>query len=98
MEAITNEMHTLIPQKHGCVDHLLKVQATCCIHAKMDSVLGRHPLGKLNVVIRPEEGVMLRLGPGLSRPSTYQLWLQYKVCHALLVMDSGISQHQVSHV
>ena len=35
MEAITNEMHTLIPQKHGGVDRLLKVQATRCIRAKI---------------------------------------------------------------
>ena len=37
-------------------------------------------------------------GLGLSRPSTYWLWLQYKVCRASSVMDSSISQRQVSHV
>ena len=31
-------------------------------------------------------------GPGMSRPSTYRLWLQYKVCRNILVMDSHISQ------
>ena len=37
-------------------------------------------------------------GPGLSGPSTYWLWLWYKVCHVLLVTDYSISQHRVSHV
>ena len=31
-------------------------------------------------------------GLGLSGLSTYQLWLQYKVCCNVLVMDSCISQ------
>ena len=32
------------------------------------------------------------LGLGLSGPSTYRLWLWYKVCRNVLVMDSCISQ------
>ena len=31
-------------------------------------------------------------GLGLSGPSTYRLWLRYKVCHNVLVMDTHISQ------
>ena len=31
-------------------------------------------------------------GPGLSRLATYRLWLRYKVCRNVLVMDSRISQ------
>ena len=33
-------------------------------------------------------------GLGLSGLSTYQLWLWYKVCHSVLIMDSCISQQQ----
>ena len=37
-------------------------------------------------------------GPGLSRLSTYWLWLRSEVCHILLVMDISISQHRLSRV
>ena len=33
-------------------------------------------------------------GPGMSRPSTYRLWLRYQVCHSVLVMDSYIGQQR----
>ena len=36
-------------------------------------------------------------GLGLSELATYWLWLLYKVCRNVLVMDSSISQHWVSH-